>query len=107
MGKTAKRARSGQREKKREMGKLAQKLDRLVEESAGGTPQRAIVVGSAAVVEVKARSLRCGHCEGELLLLAHDAEFVHGNQLRRVDMQCRSCFVRRRIWFALGPGPIN
>ena len=107
MSKNPKRARSTQREKERALGKLDKKLDRLVEESAGGTPERAITIGTAAVVEIKARAFRCGHCEGELLLLTHEAEFLHGAQLRRVDMQCRGCFVRRRIWFVLGPGPAN
>lgn len=102
-----KRPRAHQREKRRELTKLADKLDRLVHESAGGSPERAVEVSSASVIEVKARALRCGRCEGELLLVAHEAEFRNGVQLRRVDLQCRSCFAPRRAWFRLGPPPAN
>ena len=95
------------RQSDRTLEKLGGKLDRLVTEAPGGSPTKAIVVSSASVVEVKARSFRCGRCEGELLLLSHDAEFVGAAQLRRVHMQCRACFVHRTVWFALGPGPGN
>jgi hypothetical protein len=107
MSKTAKRPRATRREKERALGKLATKLDRLVQASPGGSPQKAITVDSASVVEVKARAFCCGRCEGELLLLTHEAEFLQGAQYRRVEMQCRNCFVRRCIWFVLGTGPTN
>lgn len=105
--KPAKRVRALIREKDRQIAKLDKKIDRLVADSPGGAPGRALAVSSASVVEVKARGFRCAHCEGELQLLAHDAEFLNDVQLRRVDMQCKLCFARRRLWFALGPPPAN
>lgn len=107
MSKAKKRPRAVARQGERTLEKLGQKLDRLVLETPGGSPQKAIAVSSASVVEVKARTFRCGRCEGELLLLSHEAEFVGTVQLRRADLQCRACLVRRRVWFALGPGPSN
>ncbi|MDX2021043.1 MAG: hypothetical protein SF187_12450 [Deltaproteobacteria bacterium] len=103
VAKAPKRTRALVREKDRQIAKLGQKIDRLVMQAVGGTPERSIPVTSASVVEIKARAMRCAHCEGELQLLAHEAEFLHGAQLRRVDMKCKTCFTARRIWFALGP----
>jgi hypothetical protein len=105
--KKKKRTRSVEREKKRELDKLGRKLDRLVDESPGGSPERAIAVDSASVVEVKARAIRCVRCEGELTIHAHEADSIYGAQYRRLDMQCSKCLTRRRIWFVLGPGPAN
>ena len=107
MAKPPKRTRAVIRETDRRIAKLSKKLDRLVADSPGGSPARALPVASASVVEVKARGFLCVHCEGELQLLAHEAEFLHGAQLRCVDMKCKICFARRRLWFALGPPPAN
>ena len=107
MSKAKKRPRAAARQGGRTLEKLGQKLDRLVLEAPGGSRDKAIAVSSASVVEVKARTFRCARCEGELLLLSHEAEFLGTTQLRRAEMQCRACFVRRRVWFSLGPGPIN
>ena len=52
------------------------------------------------------RCLQAGR--GETLIAHVDASgFSLATQLRRVDMHCRACFVHRRVWFALGPGPSN
>ena len=107
MSKPKKRARSAQREKQRALGKLATKLDLLVAESPGGSPERAIAVSSASVIDNKARGFRCGRCEGELELRDHQAEFRGNTQLRRVDLICRSCFHPRRVWFSLGAPSAN
>ena len=107
MSKAKKRPRAVEREKQRELGKLAHKLDALVAESPGGSPERALPVSSAAVVDNKARGFPCGRCEGELELRDHQAEFRGSIQLRRVDLICKSCFHPRRIWFSLGAPTAN
>lgn len=107
MSKGGKRPRAAARQKQRAMGKLAEKLDKLVLESQGGSPQRAITVTSAAVIEVKARAFRCGRCEGELEWKHEHATFMGAIQLRRVDLVCRSCFAPRSVWFSLGAPTAN
>src|SRR5687768_1893032 len=100
--KAKKRPRAIEREGRRALGKLANKLDALVVESPGGSPQRALPVSSASVIDNKARGFRCGRCEGELELRDHQAEFQGSIQFRRVDLVCKSCFHPRRLWFTLG-----
>lgn len=107
MSKPTKRARNAQREKQRAIGKLGKKLDRLVLESAGGSPERAIEVSSAAVIDARARTFRCGRCEGELQWRADHAEFLGRTQLRRVDLICKQCFHPRVVWFSLGVPTAN
>ena len=107
MSKGGKRARTTARQKQREVAKLADKLDKLVAESPGGSPARAIAVTSASVIDVKARAFRCGRCEGELEWKAEHAEFAGAIQLRNVDMVCKRCFAPRKIWFSLGAPTAN
>ena len=107
MSKAKKRPRALERESRRALGKLAQKLDAVVAESPGGSAQRALQVSSASVIDNKARGFRCGRCEGELELRDHQAEFQGSLQLRRVDLVCKSCFHPRRVWFSLGAATAN
>jgi hypothetical protein len=102
-----KRARTQRRQRAREVDKLGGRMDRLARTSAGGSPERAIPVAVAGAVETRARAFRCHRCEGPLTLVSHDAEFLLGRQLRRVDLSCDLCHAPRRLWFALGAAPAN
>jgi len=63
----------------------------------GGSPQRAIRVVSAAVIEPRAAKTPCPHCGGFYRIDEHTA--VRG--LRRADVTCRHCSVPRTLWFRI------
>ncbi len=66
--------------------------------SPGGSPERPIKVGSAAVVEVRTAALGCPLCGGTFRL---DEHVSIASGLRRVDVHCRQCSTPRSLWFRL------
>jgi hypothetical protein len=93
------RARTARREAERELRKDVHRREKLAEAAPGGSPEHALTVTSASVVEGRARSIPCVQCGGTLDIEAHDAEVRGGEVLRVVRVICRLCHVRRRIWF--------
>ena len=88
-------AQSGQR--------AAERLERMAAQLPGGSPAHPLGVTSASVVEVRARAMRCLACDGELELQAHVADETDGASTRRVELACRRCHARRRLWFRIEP----
>ena len=72
--------------------------ERLAALSPGGSPDRAIPVVSAAVIEVRAGAMACPHCTGSYRILEHSRP-VPG--ARRVDVVCRRCSTPRTLWFRI------
>ncbi len=98
---TKKRARTVRREAERERGKLADARERLSRLETGGAPERPIAVESASVIELRAESMRCARCDGELKVREHTAHVIGGLGLRKIDLDCKHCGHTRTIWFAI------
>lgn len=96
------RARTERREVERALRRDVRERERLVRLAPGGAPDRAIVVGSVAVVEGRARSERCIQCGGELELQRHDVSPADA-QLREIALVCRLCHARRQLWIRVQP----
>ena len=78
---------------------LAIRREWLAALERGGTRERPIEVGSAAVVEVRVGAMSCPRCGiGSYRIAEHVAP---GAALRRVDVACRQCSVPRSLWFRL------
>ncbi len=67
----------------------------------GGSPDNPIEVPSASVVEVRARSIPCPQCGGELDVGDHAATQYEGQSLRVVEARCRRCGAPRALYFRL------
>lgn len=80
------------------MRKLVRDRERLAALEVGGSPERPIPVDSAAVVEVRVRSLACPQCVGEYKVIDHRAP---ASGLRQVHVTCTRCGVSRELWFRL------
>jgi hypothetical protein len=64
----------------------------------GGTPERALEVRTAALVDTNARALGClRDCGGDLDVVHHRAERTP-ELLRVVDLKCRRCGTPRRAY---------
>jgi hypothetical protein len=90
--------RTERRVRERAARDLVRDRERLARLEPGGSAERPLVVPSTSVIEVRVRSLRCPQCEGEYRLEDHQAPSAG---LRRVDVICRVCQVRRSLWFRL------
>jgi hypothetical protein len=97
-------ARRAQQRAARQLVRDREKLAGLV---AGGSAERPIDVGSAAVVEVKARALPCIQCGGELELRADRATSTPRGVLRELALTCRRCHASRAAWFLIAPSRSN
>jgi hypothetical protein len=75
-----------------------QAQERLAALSPGGSPQRAIPVASAAVIEVRAAATPCPQCGGLYRLHEHTRPLPG---IRRVDVACRQCSTPRTLWFRI------
>ncbi len=98
---TKKRPRTSRREAEREAEKLAEGRTRLALLDQGGSWERPLRVDSASQIELRAESLRCPRCEGELRVHEHVARVVAGHSLRLVDARCKQCGARREVWFVI------
>lgn len=77
---------------------LVRERERLAALEIGGSKERPIPVGSASVVEARARRLACPQCAGEYRVVEHRAA---GPAIRQVLVTCRQCAVSRSLWFRL------
>jgi hypothetical protein len=91
--------RTERRTRERAARGLVRDRERLARLEPGGSEARPIEVASTAVIEVRARSMKCPQCEGEYRIEDHQAP---SSGLRRLDVICRVCQVRRSLWFRLG-----
>lgn len=95
--------RTERRTVEREVQKQIDRKDRLAELSAGGAPERPIVVETAALVEPMARASRCPRCDAAVRLEDHAARIVAGRALRVVQVSCVACGSTREMFFAIEP----
>ena len=94
------RPRRQQREQQRALRKTVRQLERLAAELPGGSPERPLDVGSASVVETKARAIPCIQCGAtELELRGDQATSTARGVLRELTMACRQCHAPRAAWF--------
>jgi hypothetical protein len=96
-----KRERTLRRESARKAEGLARDRERLFAFGLGGSAARPIDVDSAAVVEIRARSVPCPRCASEHAVDEHAAVSTHGDRLREARLRCRKCGSRRSLWFRL------
>jgi hypothetical protein len=83
---------------------LVRDREKLALLEPGGTAERPIDVASSSVIEPRVRSMACPQCGGEYRLQEHAAPSAG---LRRADVACRVCGVKRSIWFRLAPPEPN
>ena len=95
------RPRNKRRADARAAAKLADEREKLSRLEPGGCAERPLEVEAASIVEARAQSLGCARCGGETRLLEHRAETVDGAALRVVDLQCRPCGAKRRVFVRL------
>jgi hypothetical protein len=74
---------------------------KLMDLEPGGAPERPIDVGTAALVEPKARSVPCPRCEEPFGVAAHEAHTDDRGRLREVMLKCRACGTTRSLWFRI------
>jgi hypothetical protein len=101
------RPRSERREEERAVRKEVRRTESLARKLPGGAPDTPIDVGSAAVVEVKARALPCIQCGGELELRGDRATSTPRGVLRELALTCRRCHAPRSAWFLIAPSHAN
>lgn len=90
--------RTARRRTEREARALVRDREKLSALSPGGAPERPIAVPSAAVIDVRIRSLPCPQCDGRYRVADDQTE---GAGLRRLDVVCQRCGVGRSIWFRI------
>lgn len=93
-----KRDRTARRAHERALRKLVRAREKLAALEVGGSRERPMQVGSAAVVEVRVRSLACPQCEGPYRV---DEHLAPASGLRQVKATCTRCGVARDLWFRL------
>jgi hypothetical protein len=90
--------RTERRAQERAARQLVRDREKLAALEPGGSPERPIAVGSAAVVEVRVRALACPQCAGQYRVVDHQAP---SSGLRKVTATCTVCGVTRDLWFRL------
>jgi len=95
------RPRAKQREAARSLQKLQDARQRLFALEVGGTPERPVIVTSAAVVEAHAESVACPRCKGRHDVVEHVALTIEGRRLREARLRCRQCGTTRSLWFCI------
>jgi hypothetical protein len=102
MKKKKQRARTILRAARRSDAKLAAMREKLAALEPGGDETLPIVVESASVVEPRAESFRCLRCAESLRCTSHASlNDAAGDPLRVVDLTCRACGARRRLYFRI------
>jgi hypothetical protein len=97
------RARRERREQERAAKKAVRVTERLARQLPGGTAEAPIDVDAPAVAEIKARSVPCPQCGGELAIEGDRADSTPRGVLRELEMRCRRCGTRRSLWFRVAP----
>ena len=90
--------RTARRARERAARQLVRDREKLASLVAGGSADRPIDVGSAAVIEGRVRAMPCVQCEGEYQILEHRYAAAG---LRAVDVRCRRCSTPRTLWFRI------
>lgn len=103
----SKRKRTLRREADRTVEKLRRDLEKIADHAPGGSPERAIFVGSASEVEVTAMTMKCPLCQGPFLIEEHAAETIRGLRVRVVKAVCRACRAPRSVYFRLPEASLN
>ncbi len=98
-----KRPRAARRETARALEKLGQSLDRATAALPGGLPDNPLPVFTGAAALDKARAQHCARCDGNVDVAAEAVEFRGSTQLRRFEIVCRRCHVRRVVWISIAP----
>lgn len=101
------RKRTVQRAADRAREKIVRDLSKLARLAPGGAPDRAIEIVSPSEVEVRAGSMLCPICQGELRVEEHAAETIDGVRLRVARVICAVCRDRRAIYFKLASSQPN
>jgi hypothetical protein len=94
------RLRSERRQAARALTKEVRGREKLAAAGPGGAADRAIVVTSASVVELRAREWPCVQCGGVLELRSHQVA-PGAPELRTVQLVCRLCHAPRTLWFRI------
>ena len=96
--------RTARRARERAARDLVADREKLARLEPGGSRERPIELTSAAVVEPRVRSMHCPQCDGDYAIDDHQSP---SSGLRRVDVTCRLCHVKRALWFRLVPSGPN
>lgn len=80
---------------------LRERREELAALELGASPARPLRVSSAALVEARARTQKCIHCEGELQLCEHAARFIDRQAFRRLELRCKLCHATRILWLVV------
>jgi hypothetical protein len=94
----AKRPRTERRARERKARALVREREKLAALSMGGARERPIEAESAAVIEPRVRAMPCPQCEGAFRIHDHASE---GGGVRRIEVTCQQCTVRRSLWFRI------
>ncbi|HJL19324.1 MAG TPA: hypothetical protein RMH99_26905 [Sandaracinaceae bacterium LLY-WYZ-13_1] len=84
-------------------------IDARTEEAlgtGGATPDRAVSVRSASVVEARATSDPCVVCGGNVVSEGHAVETFGERRLRVVRLACRRCGHRRPFYVHIEAAPV-
>jgi hypothetical protein len=95
------RARTLQRQARLASDKLFRARNRLIDLAPGGTEGHPIDVPTASLVEPKAEAVACPRCETPFTVEAHEAVTTSHGRLRHVTAHCKTCGVRRPLWFRI------
>ncbi len=96
-----KRPRAGRRALARDAEKLVERKRKLAALEPGGSPDRAIEVASASVVESHARAMPCALCEGTVRVDEHAVEDHRGLRLRVAHVVCSRCGSERPVYYRI------
>ena len=73
----------------------------------GGSPERPLVVSTAALVEPTARGLPCPACGASVRVVGHTAEERAGRRLHVGRVECSGCSARLERFFEVAPPLLN
>jgi hypothetical protein len=79
--------------------KLVHAKNKLLDLEPGGSERRPIEVMTPAVIEPRAKSVRCPRCDEPFEVESHEAHAGEVGRLREVKLRCRSCALGRSLWF--------
>jgi hypothetical protein len=68
---------------------------------AGGTQAHPLDVGTAALIEPKAKAVRCPRCDVPFALDSHEAHAGAHGRLRETKLRCPTCGLSRSLWFRI------